>query len=91
MIERLSLNALKFFYFVAQYGSVTIAANKLCVTQSAVSKQIYNLEDSLGIVLFDRKKKKLYLTSQGTLLFNSCQKTFTELDECLIELKKKYI
>lgn len=88
MIERLSLNSLKFFYFVAQYNSVTIAANKLCVTQSAVSKQIYNLEDTLGIILFDRKKKKLQLTPQGKLLFNCCQKIFTELDLCLIELKQ---
>ena len=38
MIERLSLNSLKFFYYVARYDSVTIAAEKLSVTQGAVSK-----------------------------------------------------
>ena len=48
MIERLSLNSLKFFYYVARYDSVTIAAEKLFVTQGAVSKQLKNLEEVLG-------------------------------------------
>ncbi len=48
MIERLSLNSLKFFYYVARYDSVTIAAEKLFVTQGAVSKQLKNLEEALG-------------------------------------------
>ena len=59
MIERISLNSLKFFYFVAKYGSVTLAAKKLFVTQSAVSKQTYNLEEALNTTLFDRKIKHL--------------------------------
>ena len=49
MIEKISLNTLRFFYYVAEYGSVTVAAKKLFVTQSAVSKQIKNLEETLGL------------------------------------------
>lgn len=86
MIERISLNSLKFFYFVAKYGSVTLASKKLFVTQSAVSKQIYNLEESLNIVLFVRKKKTLVITPEGEMLFNCCQRLFSQLDECLIKL-----
>jgi len=86
MIERISLNYLKFFYFVAKYGSVTLAAKKLFVTQSAVSKQIYNLEESLNIVLFIRKNKTLVVTPEGEILFNCCQRIFSQLDECLIGL-----
>ena len=59
MIEKISLNALKFFYYVAEYGSVTLASQKLFVTQSAVSKQIKNLEDTLDLSLFNRVNKKL--------------------------------
>lgn len=88
MIERISLNSLKFFYFVAQYGSVTLASKKLFVTQSAVSKQIYNLEESLDLQLFERKNKSLLLTHEGELLFQCCEKIFSQLDECLITLKK---
>ena len=48
MIERLSLNSLKFFYYVARYDSVTIAAEKLFVTQGAVSKQLKNFRRGTG-------------------------------------------
>jgi len=89
MIEKISLNSLKFFYYVAQHGSVTLASQKLFVTQSAVSKQIKNLEDALGLILFDRVNKKLVLTSNGSLLFACCQQVFAKLDDCLVDLKNK--
>lgn len=50
MIERVSLNSLKFFYYVARYDSVTIAAEKLFVTQGAVSKQLKNWKRHWGVV-----------------------------------------
>lgn len=86
MIEKIPLNSLKFFYFVAKCGSVTAAAEKLFVTQSAVSKQIHNLEEYLNIVLFVRKNKTLVITSDGQKLFNCCHHVFSQLDECLINL-----
>lgn len=89
MIEKISLNSLKFFYYVAQLGSVTLASQKLFVTQSAVSKQIKNLEDALGLILFDRVNKKLILTSNGSLLFACCQQVFARLDDCLVDLKNQ--
>lgn len=89
MIEKISLNSLKFFYYVAQHGSVTLTSQKLFVTQSAVSKQIKNLEDALGLILFDRVNKKLVLTSNGSLLFACCQQVFAKLDDCLVDLKNQ--
>ncbi|SEL56802.1 LysR family transcriptional regulator [Acinetobacter sp. DSM 11652] len=86
MIEKISLNSLKFFYFVAKYSSVTIAAKKLFVTQSAVSKQIYNLEEILNITLFERRNKTLILTKEGETLFHCAQNIFNQLDDCLIGL-----
>ena len=90
MIEKISLNSLKFFYYVAEHGSVTVAAQKLCVTQSAVSKQLKNLEDTLGLVLFDRVNKKLLLTSDGKQLFTCCQQVFAKLDDCLVDLTHQH-
>ncbi len=51
-IKRLPLNALKFFYFVGKYGSLTMAAQQLYVTHSAVSKQLKLLEEYFGKPLF---------------------------------------
>lgn len=86
MIERVSLNALKFFYYVAVYSNVTVAAQKLYVTQSAVSKQIKNLEILLNVQLFDRVNKMLKLTTAGKKLYGCCEQVFSELDSCLLEL-----
>ncbi|WP_151742878.1 MULTISPECIES: LysR family transcriptional regulator [unclassified Acinetobacter] len=88
MIERLSLNSLKFFYYVARYESVTIAAEKLFVTQSAVSKQLKSLEQVLGLVLFVREARKLSLTSEGEVLFECCQQVFQQIDQCLLQLQQ---
>ncbi|RZF52203.1 LysR family transcriptional regulator [Acinetobacter halotolerans] len=89
MIERLSLNSLKFFYYVARYESMTIAAEKLFVTQGAVSKQLKNLEDILGFSLFIREARKLRLTSEGEVLFDCCQQAFQHIDQCLMQLQDK--
>lgn len=88
MIERLSLNSLKFFYYVARFESVTVAADKLFVTQSAVSKQLKNLEESLGLVLFIREARKLTLTSEGEVLFECCQQVFQQIDQCVLQLQQ---
>ncbi|OEY94070.1 LysR family transcriptional regulator [Acinetobacter proteolyticus] len=88
MIERLSLNSLKFFYYVARYESVTLAAEKLFVTQSAVSKQLKNLEESLGLLLFVREARKLTLTSEGEVLFDCCQQVFQQIEQCLSQLQQ---
>ena len=89
MIERLSLNSLKFFYYVARYDSVTIAAEKLFVTQGAVSKQLKNLEEALGRRLFIRDCKKLQLTGDGLALFDCCEQVFPQIDQCLVQMAKE--
>lgn len=63
-----SLNALKAFESAARLGSFTRAARELSVTQGAVSRQVKQLENELGINLFLRQHRKLALTDQGRLL-----------------------
>ena len=60
-----SLNWLLAAEAVARLGSVSEAAQELSLTQSAVSRQIQNLENQLGITLFERERKRLYLTTLG--------------------------
>ncbi|GAB6194498.1 LysR family transcriptional regulator [Desulfocastanea catecholica] len=57
------------FYFVASEGTISAAAEKLCVTQPAVSMQIKSLEKYYGIKLINVKKKKVCLTKTGKELF----------------------
>ena len=59
------IHLLSAFEAAARHDSITQAAAELSLTQGAVSRQILNLEEQLGISLFERKRKRLYLTAQG--------------------------
>jgi DNA-binding transcriptional LysR family regulator len=63
------LDALRGFVAVARRMSITLAAQDLCLTQSAVSRQIQALEQHLGTPLFVRKHRAIALTDAGEQLF----------------------
>ncbi|PKP74615.1 MAG: LysR family transcriptional regulator [Alphaproteobacteria bacterium HGW-Alphaproteobacteria-6] len=62
---------LRIFHAVADAGSLTHAGETLHLSQSAVSRQIRSLEESLGSTLFHRHARGLILTEQGELLFEA--------------------
>ena len=64
---------LRIFHTVAKAGSFTGAGKALNLSQSAVSRQISALEDSLGIALFHRHARGLLLTEQGEALYRTTQ------------------
>ncbi len=66
-----SLNFLHTFESVARHLSFTNAAKELFVTQAAVSHQIKALEDYLGVKLFYREKRKVFLSDEGQKLLPS--------------------
>ena len=71
MPHALDWDKLKTFHAAAQTGSLTAAADKLRISQSAVSRQITALEDSLEMPLFHRHARGLTLTEQGQILFKT--------------------
>ncbi|MDX5362476.1 MAG: LysR family transcriptional regulator [Alphaproteobacteria bacterium] len=70
---------LRVFHAVAEAGSFTHAGENLGLSQSAVSRQISSLEDSLGVHLFHRHARGLILTEQGDLLFKTAHDVFGKL------------
>ncbi len=64
---------LRIFHSAAEAGSFTHAAERLGLSQSAVSRQISTLEDSLGLKLFIRHARGLVLTEVGEQLFSTAQ------------------
>jgi DNA-binding transcriptional LysR family regulator len=70
---------LRVFHAVAEAGSFTHAGDKLNLSQSAVSRQISGLEDSVSAPLFHRHARGLILTEQGELLFNAVRDVFAKL------------
>ncbi len=63
----LELRQLRTFVAVAQQGSFTRAADELHIAQQAVSQQIRNLEQSLGVRLLERTSRSVALTAEGTV------------------------
>ena len=78
-LRAMSLDAIRGFESAARHLSFTAAAEELCITQSAVSKQIKNLEDSLGTALFLRGGKGLSLTPQGRELQEAARAALAQL------------
>jgi len=70
---------LRVFHAVADAGSFTHAGETLNLSQSAVSRQIHSLEESLGVALFHRHARGLILTEQGELLNRSVREVFAKL------------
>lgn len=71
---------LRIFHAVADAGSLTHAGDVLHLSQSAVSRQIRALEESLGTTLFHRHARGLILTEQGELLFDATSSMVRKLD-----------
>ena len=70
---------LRIFHAVAEAGSFTHAGESLNLSQSAVSRQISALEESLSVPLFHRHARGLILTEQGELLFRTAREVFAKL------------
>src|SRR3954464_2554469 len=70
---------LRVFHAVAEAGSFTHAGESLNLSQSAVSRQISALEESLNVPLFHRHARGLILTEQGDLLYKTARDVFAKL------------
>jgi DNA-binding transcriptional LysR family regulator len=70
---------LRIFHAVAEAGSFTHAGEALNLSQSAVSRQIGALEESLNVTLFHRHARGLILTEQGELLYRTAHEVFAKL------------
>ena len=73
--------ALKAFVMVAEYQSFSLAAEKLFITQPAISKRISGLEQSLHCQLFDRIGRKVVLTESGSALLPRANGILREIEE----------
>lgn len=71
---------LRIFHAVADAGSLTHAGDTLNLSQSAVSRQVRALEESLNTILFHRHARGLILTEQGELLFDATKAMNKRLD-----------
>jgi len=78
---------LRIFHAVADAGSLTHAGDTLHLSQSAVSRQIRALEESLNTTLFHRHARGLILTEQGELLFDATRAMIKRLETATARIR----
>jgi LysR family transcriptional activator of nhaA len=83
----LNYHHLRYFRAVAHEGRLTRAAERMNVSQSALSKQIRQLEESLGQALFEREGRALRLTEAGRIALDHADAIFETGEELVSTLK----
>jgi len=76
-----SLDLVRGFVAVGRRMSITLAAQDLCLTQSAVSRQVHALEDVLGVKLFARGYRSIQFTGEGERLFRIADVSVQQLQD----------
>ncbi|MCB1282496.1 MAG: LysR family transcriptional regulator, partial [Salinibacterium sp.] len=82
-------NHLRYFWAVAHEGSLTRAARRLHVSQSAVSVQIKKLENELGHALFERRGRELVINEAGRVALDHADAIFAHGDELVSILQDR--
>lgn len=83
-----SAKVLQTFESAARLGSFTLAAKELFLTQSAISRQVKNLEETVGFEVFARDNNRLVLTEDGRMFYQVVSAALSELSTTVERLKK---
>jgi len=83
-----TLRQLRTFVTVADLTSFSLAAQQLRLSQPAVSYQVKELEEALGLPLLDRLGKRVSLTEAGSVLYSYARRTLNVLDEASLALEE---
>lgn len=87
-MQDINYNHLRYFWQVAHDGNLTRTAQKLNLSQSALSVQIRKLEDRLGHPLFERRGRQLHLTEVGRIALDYADTIFEAGQDLLATLQR---
>src|SRR5581483_1249210 len=82
------LHHVKAFLAAARIGNFTRAANELHISQSAFTVQIRQLEDALGVILFDRSKRRVALTAAGKELVVPLERILIDMESIVVRTRQ---
>ena len=85
----LDWDKLRIFHAAAEAGSFTHAAEKLHLSQSAISRQVSALEMDIGAKLFHRHARGLILSEQGEILYQTAHEVLMKLESVRNQLTEK--
>lgn len=85
----MEIRVLRYFLAIAQEESITRAAELLHITQPTLSRQIAQMEEEMGVRLFDRGTRKITLTNEGLLLRRRAEEILELVDKTERELTEQ--
>jgi DNA-binding transcriptional LysR family regulator len=85
----MNIMSLKYFIAVAEYSSFTRASERLFVSQPTLSRQVQDLEESLGVQLFVRSKGSLTLTGPGVRLLEEAKEIVARCDSLADTIRRE--
>jgi DNA-binding transcriptional LysR family regulator len=83
LLANVELRQLRYFMAIAEELHFRRAAERLYVTQPALSRQIAQLEHEIGVRLFHRNRRRVELTLAGSVLLDSLRQAFVQLEHSL--------
>jgi DNA-binding transcriptional LysR family regulator len=84
----MELRHLRYFIAVAENGGFGRSARLLHVAQSAISEQVRDLEDELGVALFDREKRRIRLTRYGEQFLEDARAVLASAEKAVANVRK---
>lgn len=87
-MNHLEIKHLRMIKTISQMGNMTRAAHHLCVTQSALSQQLKDIEYKLGTSLFVRTKKKMILTAPGKTVLKTAETLIDIVEDTELEIAR---
>ncbi len=84
----MTLNQILYFHSVAQCQNYHLAASKLNISQPSLSRAIANLEDELGIILFERKGRTVSLTKYGKIFLEHADRILNDVKVAERQMEK---
>lgn len=86
----MNMTQIKYFLTVAKYLNFTNAANALYISQPALSRQIQNMEEELGCILFTRNSRNVQLTPPARLLVKELENIYNEYNLAVAKAQSAY-
>ena len=87
----MEIRVLRYFLTVVREESITKAAEVLHITQPTLSRQLAQMEEEVGVKLFDRGTRKISLTDEGMLLRRRAEEIIDLSDKTIQELLNGFI
>ena len=82
----MEIRQIQYFLSIVETGSFSAAADEHYISQSSLSKVIIALEKELGVPLFDRSKRKVFLTEAGEAFLGHARKLNADYKAMVVEL-----